>query len=188
MAMLEADDTGDLVLATSHLQRALEIDASHALAREAYRDILLSSVHGGVTGGAEEEEEEEEEEEGLFKAKSGGVTGGAVETEEEEGFVDTNPGLIVGWEEKVEQQQQQHRMSDIETGSLSCRGASREGGKEEAAAGRAVREEVPPWWGARAGGRERQIHALSHEAAALRRDTFGEWWSHDVFPDSSSDP
>jgi hypothetical protein len=163
MAMLEADDTGDLVLATSHLQRALEIDASHALAREAYRDILLSSVHGGVTGGA-------------------------VETEEEEGFVDTNPGLIVGWEEKVEQQQQQHRMSDIETGSLSCRGASREGGKEEAAAGRAVREEVPPWWGARAGGRERQIHALSHEAAALRRDTFGEWWSHDVFPDSSSDP
>ena len=172
MAMLEVDDTGDLVLATSHLQRALEIDASHALAREAYRDILLSSVHGGVTAGAEEAEEEEEED----------VT-------QEEDLIDTKQGLNVGWEEKVEQQQQ-HKMSDNETGSLSFRGASLEGGKEEeeAAAGRAVREEVPPWWGARAGGRERQIHALSHEAAALRRDTFGEWWSHNVFPNSSSDP
>jgi hypothetical protein len=174
--MLEVDDTGDLVLATSHLQRALEIDASHALAREAYRDILLSSVHGGVTGGAEEAEEEDEE-----------------DVPQEEDFIDTKQGLIVGWEEKVDHhhhQQQQHRMSDNETGSLSFRGASREGGKEEeeAVAGRAVRDEVPPWWGARAGGRERQIHALSHEAAALRRDTFGEWWSHNVFPDSSSDP
>ena len=47
LAMLEMDDTGDAVRATSLLQRALEIDASHALAHQAYRDIVLSSVHGG---------------------------------------------------------------------------------------------------------------------------------------------